>query len=252
MSNSVFKLIIFLSFISLNLADISAQSIKNVIINDSLSVDTTIYNIQLPSLQTFIEAGLNNSPLLKIDDNEIEQNIQKLKIIKSAWSDNIFIEGLTKFGLFNQLIISGEAGTSNEVGVQSANQQFNYYTGLSMKIPLSEFLNRKKSIKIINRDLDNSKLKRQQLVNDFKLLIIDQYYKVVNLKEVFSFLIEDIQSKEISFLKAEKDLECGTVSIVDFSNIVTERRKSRESYYKTKNELLSEYYKLQIITGLNF
>ncbi len=252
MSKSGLTFIFILSFISFNLTDIAAQATKNISVNDTLSVDTSLYNIQLPSLQTFIDAGLKNSPLIRIDDNEIEQNIQKLKIIKSAWTDNIFIEGLTKFGLFNQLIISGEAGTTNEVGLQSANQQFNYYTGLSMKIPLSDFLNRKKSIKIINRDLDNSKLKKQQLVNDFKLLIIDQYYKVVNLKEVFSFLVEDIQSKEISFLKAEKDLECGAVSIVDFSNIVTERRKSRESYYKTKNELLSEFYKLQIITGLNF
>ena len=39
--------------------------------------------------------------------------------------------------------------------------------------------------------------------------------------------------------------------MIDFSNVVTERRKSRETYYKTKNEFFAEFYKLQIITGLN-
>ena len=159
-SYKLLRLLSIFLFILNSINLVFGQGPNNSSINDSIKVDSIYSSIELPLLQTFIESGLQNSPILKINDNEIEQVIQRIKIEKSAWLDNIFIEGITKYGLFNQLIISGEAGSNtNEVGVQSANQQFNYFGGLSMKIPISDFLNSKKSIKILNKGLRKFKIK---------------------------------------------------------------------------------------------
>jgi len=65
-------------------------------------------------------------------------------------------------------------------------------------------------------------------------------------------ILQDIfETYEISYMKARKDLESGTVDLSQFSVLVSYHGNAKANYIKTKNDFYSQYYKLQVLTGVN-
>jgi len=73
----------------------------------------------VPPLVDVINAALRYSPLLKAKDTEIKIIEHELKIEKKKWMDNVSIDGVANYGLFDQFVISGSLVIFRKVEVFS-------------------------------------------------------------------------------------------------------------------------------------
>jgi outer membrane protein TolC len=238
-------IIILISYISLTYSQNNTQLSVQTINEDSLK---TI----LPNLKVFIDSALNNSPLIKVNDIEIDNLLQEIKINKKSWLQFFTFDANTKYGLYNQLSISDQiTSESPEIAVQSNKEQFNYFAGITIKIPLTTFTNKKNELKIINNNIEEFRLKKEQLKKEITTFVIDEYFKLVNFKETLTLSQNVLQIMKFNYLKSEREVQNGVLSIADFSVISANYYKAEEAYSKSKNEFKAQLYKLNILTGIN-
>ena len=245
---------LYLLILSLLLAQTTLIAQKEAInlkpeptISDSLKE-----NITIPELNVFINSAIKNSPLLMATDREIDQILEKVKIEKKSWLDFIYFDGNGRYGLFDQLTLTQQTtGSLDPTGIKLANQQFNYYFGVSLKLPLSNFVNRKSEINILKYSQKASESRKDELKKELTLSVIEEYYKLKNFQESLSILQEVAQTYDISFMKSTKDLESGMLDLNQYAVIVSYRATAKANYIKAKNDFYSQYYKLQALTGLN-
>lgn len=227
---------------------IEAQSIQNV----NMDKDTISIDKRIPNLDAFIQSAQQNSPLLKISDIELEGIFEKIKLEKKSWSDFIFIEGMSRYGQYSQLILNESTTNSSDVtGIKSANQQLTYYGGVTLKLPISYFLDKKNRLKVFDNNLNEAKYRKEQIAIELKRLVIEEYYKLLNSFQIMQVNMGVVQSLKISYLKAQKDIANGLIDLNDFSNIVISKGKAEEGYYNAKSLYFSQYDRIQALTGLN-
>ena len=171
---------------------------------------------------------------------------------KKSWTDFIQIDANTRYGLYNQLTVSNQAVADvPPVGVQSDKQQLNYYAGVTLKLPISYFANKKNELKILNYNIQESELRKEQLKKEITQFVIDEYFKFKNYRELLDSYQTTLQTMKISYLKSVKDVENGTLGFSEFSTITYSYSKAEESYSKLKSDYYTQIYKLQILTGIN-
>lgn len=228
--------------------NVQSQAFKNTDLdNDTLSIDQRI-----PNIDVFIQSALKNSPLLKFSDMELREIIEKIKIEKKTWSDYLFADGVVRYGLNDQLIVNGQTGTaSTDYTLNSANKQLTYYGGLSIKLPLSDFLKKKSQLKILNYNLNESRFKKEQSEQELTSIVIDEYYKLIKLNQILQVNLNVLQTLKISYMKAQKDIANGLIEINDYASIVISKGKAEGDYYIAKNDYYAQYRKIQVLTGLN-
>jgi len=234
--------ILYIFFIPLFLHAQSKQ-----IENDSKMIE------QLPSLDVLIDSAILYSPLL---DAQYELNLQlkeELKIQKKNWTDYIYIEGSGRYGLYNQVTVS-EVVTNDltQSGLKLENEQFSYYAGMSVKLPLSAIGNKKNEKKIKELKISQAQFETKKLEGEISQLVIEIYYKLKSYEEIMQVSFSTFQTMEISVLKAQKDLENGRIEIDEFTRLVGAKGKAHEGYLQAKNNFYMMFKKLELITGLQF
>jgi len=244
MKNLQFRTYIILIISCFTTVLYAQSSNSNGAVNDTISVDPKI-----PELKIFIESALKNSPLLKASDMQIERVFEQIKKEKKSWTDFIFIDANARYGLLDQVTISDQTGAS--LGIKSAKEQFNYFAGLTFRIPISSFVSKKNDLKMLNNDLEGSKLKKEQLKSELTQLVIDEYFKLINMNQSLQINQNILQSLKLNMVKAQKDINTGVIGLSDYNSVLTTKEKAEESYYKAQNEYFAQFYKIQVLTGLN-
>ena len=235
-----------MAFIFLN------NGLSQTLQNNDLKSDSLIVDQNIPSVEIFIQSAVKNSPLLKISDNDIQEIFEKIKIEKKSWSDYFFIEGDIRYGLYNQLIANQQTGVSTvDYGLKTANQQFTYYGGVSLKLPISKFLSKKSQIKILNNNLSESKQRKEQTERELINLVIEEYYKLIKSYQVLQVNQNVMEALKITYMKVQKDLANGLIDLNEYSTFLISKAKVEEGYYNAKNDYYTQYKKIQVLTGIN-
>lgn len=214
--------------------------------------DSIAPNSEFPSLDVFIESALTNSPLLKISDKQLSQIFEQIKKEKKSWTDFFYVEANTRYGLYNQISISGATDNqdqANDAILNSNKQQFNYYFGLSLKIPISKIMNGKNEMKILNENFEEKKLQKQEVIDQLKRLVTEEYFNLSYLNKSMKINQDMLQAFTISLMKSEKDLQSGLISLEQYNTMIVQKGKVEDSFYKIQNDYFAQYKKLEILTG---
>ena len=221
-------------------------TVKTDSVSNALSFDKLI----IPSLEVCIQSALTNSPLLKANDQQIEKLLEEIKIKKKSWLDYIQIDANSRYGLFNMLTMSQTTGGA-DIAVQQAKEQFNYFAGLTIKLPLSYFVSNKSEQKILKHSIKESELKKEELKNEISKLVVVEYFKLKNFSDLINAQQNNLQTTQIDYLKAKKDVQNGMLGMTEFASISTSYTKAVEAFTKTKNDYYTQFYILKILTGSN-
>lgn len=220
--------------------------------NSFTEADTlTISTDSIPGLQFFIDAALINSPLLALTDEEIKKIKEEIKLEKDNWQDLITLDANAKYGLYNQLLINESTSGGDPDASLSNKTQLNYFAGITVKIPISEFLSKKSRIKVLQSGIDQAEFKRKALRREITTLIVDGYYNLKIKQETYINSQDDFQAINIGYLKAKRDIEKGLISLDDYTNSISKKTSAQTSLTKAKYEFFAEYNKLLIISGLS-
>lgn len=214
--------------------------------------DSVDMSKDLPDLSVFLNSAMENSPLLKMSDKQISQVLEQIKIQKKSWADYFIIDANSKYGLYNQVTITDQTGTTTEdpYGIKSNKEQFNYYFGLTLRLPISKITSRQNELKVLTENLEEKKLQREDLKNQIQQLIVDQYYNLNYLYKSMKINQDMLQAFTVSLLKKERDLSAGTTDLEDYNAVLVQKGKVEDSFVKSQNEFYAQYKKLILISGL--
>lgn len=205
----------------------------------------------IPELSFFINQALNNSPLLNSTQEDLKKIREEIKMEKTSWLSYFFIDANARYGLFNQLTINEQvSGDPDNVATLSNKQQLNYYGGLTIKIPLNTFSTRGSRLRILKSEYTQAELKKEALRQEISSIIIEEYFKMKYSQETFLSYQEMVQTENITYLQAKRDLENGVINMNEYSLIVTSKVRAEEMYLKMKNDFYSQFYKILIISGI--
>ncbi len=241
--NRIYSLVLMMLF---TLSVFAQTTVKTDSVSNALSFDKLI----IPSLEVCIQSALTNSPLLKANDQQIEKLLEEIKIKKKSWLDYIQIDANSRYGLFNMLTMSQTTGGA-DIAVQQAKEQFNYFAGLTIKLPLSYFVSNKSEQKILKHSIKESELKKEELKNEISKLVVVEYFKLKNFSDLINAQQNNLQTTQIDYLKAKKDVQNGMLGMTEFASISTSYTKAVEAFTKTKNDYYTQFYILKILTGSN-
>lgn len=208
--------------------------------------------LQIPELDILIDSALEHSVLLRLNKVEYEKAKQELKLSRKTWSDYIYMEASGKYGRFDLTTITQSTTDTDLSGMVLQNEQFTYFAGVSVKYPLSGLVKQKNEKKIVKLDIEKNYLEAEQIRQDIIQLITDEYYQLKYFKQRISSSLEVLQTLEINFLKATRDIESGRIKLEEYSRIVESKGKAKNEYDKAVTDFYSRYYKLQYIVGFTF
>lgn len=211
------------------------------------------YKFLLPELTTCIDSALQNSPLLKASDEQISKLLEEIKIQKKSWLNYVYIDANTRYGLFNQLSISQQSddGANPDMAFYSAKEQFNYFAGLTIRLPISFFTNNRNEVKMLKQGVKEAELKKEELKKEITRFVIAEYFKLKSLHELLEVHQNNTQSTRLDYLKASKDLEANLISLTEFATISNQNTKALEAFITAKNDYFAQYYLLKLLTGTN-
>jgi outer membrane protein TolC len=212
-----------------------------------------VKEFKIPELQSCINSAHVNSPLLKASDEQVLQLIEGIKIKKKSWLNYVFIDGNTRYGLFNQLSVSQQMsdGTLPDLAFYSNKEQFNYFAGVTVRLPLSFFTNTTNEVKILRQNISEIELKRNELKNEITRLVITEYFKLKSLQELLVVHQNNIESTRLDYRSATRNLENNMIGLTEFATISNQNTKALEAYITAKNEFFAQYYLLKLLTGTN-
>ncbi|MCT4589785.1 MAG: TolC family protein [Carboxylicivirga sp.] len=208
---------------------------------------------KLPSLEYVIQQAIANSALVKEQISQNEMVEKDLQIEKRNWMNYLYLEGAANYGMYDNLFIQSSTGDSQvTTGALNRNEQTAYYAGVGLKLPISALTNRGRELKKRKLAIQKAQHQLEDTEKQIRHIIIELYYSLKFLEESMYAYLEIYQTLEISYQKAQKDLLNGRTDLDDFALLASTTGKAKNDYLKAKHTFMSEYKKLESITGLNF
>ncbi len=207
--------------------------------------------LDVPSLEDLIDFAMENSPLLESADIEADILRQKLIIARKEWMDNIRFDGAMNYGMYDQLLVRGLSDPDvDPLSQLSRGEQIRYYGGISFRIPLSAFTSRKNEMKVKKLEMEKAQINSLEQQQQIRKAVIESYYELKYLEESVKTHHEIYQTLQISYLKAEKDMQQGRIRLNEFAGIVSTLGKAKDEYLKVRNNYFAQYRLIGEITGL--
>jgi outer membrane protein TolC len=208
---------------------------------------------EIPTLEELIHAALENAPMLKARMSEADAARQDVRITQKNWMNHINFDAAANYGMYDQLVVRGFDDATVIPSTQlSRGEQLRYYGGASLKIPLSAITTRRNQIQYKQNMLESAHqqvLLEQQAIRE---TVIKEYYNLLYMEQSVATYHEIYQTLEISFSKAERDMQQGRIEIRDFAALITTLGKARDEYNKARTDYFAQYRYMQLLTGLNF
>lgn len=207
--------------------------------------------LEIPTLEDLIDFAMENSPLLESSDIEADISRQKLNIARKEWMDNIRFDGAMNYGMYDQLLVRGLSDPDvDPLSQLSRGEQIRYYGGISFRIPLSAFTSRKNEMKVKKLEIQKAQTNSLEQQQQIRKAVIQAYYELKYLEESLKTHHEIYQTLQISYMKAEKDMQQGRIKLNEFATMVSTLGKAKDEYLKVRNNYFAQYRLISEITGL--
>lgn len=207
LAGGIFFLLLFFHF------NVRGQTYDELISNTISGKDITE---RLPALATLQAQAEENSPLLKIHDANLVINQLKVNSEKREWMRNLGFEAGAKYGLFDNLIVTGDLGVEDPA--ISTTEQTRYNLGIFLKIPLSSIADKSK-VKLASVEADLVLLEKESTLKELRQLVIVQYGNLVKAYRNIVILNNSVEVYRVQMIRAEKDFTNGKLTVDEYARL---------------------------------
>lgn len=235
---------IIIIILVIGLTPVNAQFTSDMFIE--LDKDTVVQSFDLPELSEFIDAALEYSAQYRMLEAQMKTMDSQIKTKKIQWLDHFFIDADTRYGLYNYIFVSG---AQNSPGIAPTENRFSYFAAFSIRIPLSTFSKAKHEIQTLKHTKDYYKAQQEQLLDELRGYIIEEYYLMRTFKDQMIAHQEVMQTVRSLYMKALRDLERGYINMEDITDFAESKAKAETDFYKAKYEFFMHAEKLFALSG---
>ncbi|WP_321372782.1 TolC family protein [uncultured Draconibacterium sp.] len=202
---------------------------------------------KLPPLHELQRLAIENSPIFKLLDADVEIGAYKVKEEKREWMQSLGVEGGARYGLFDNLIISQDLGLV-ESNTQTT-EQTRYYFGGFLKIPLSAIFD-DSNVRTAKAENEKLKYQREARIQELRQLIIVRYYNVIREFRGIIIKTNAVENYRVQRIRAEEDFLNGKITIDEYARLEDMLTKAVLSLEETKLDFTSAFQILEETVGV--
>lgn len=218
-------------------------------VGDTLD-NTWINKLQLPPLDTLMQAALDHSGNYTFYLEELKIKEQELRLQHKNWFDFINLNGDIGYGMYDQLW-KNQFSYDYRYNLLTSSKQVSYGASVSARIPLSAIINRGNQMQIAKHNVNKARYEAEQANEDISNLVIELYFKSFSDFSTQLIRAEQLESAKFELQKAEKDFVDGKLTFSIYSVTTRNYYKAQIEYESAKNEFLKTIAKLELITGVS-
>jgi outer membrane protein TolC len=192
---------------------VKAQTYSELISNTLTGKDITL---RLPPISELQSSAIENSPLLKIYNADVVISELKVKSAKREWMRSLGFEAGAKYGLFDNLIVTGDLGI--DYVATNTTEQTRYNFGVFLKIPLSSVID-KSGVQLAKVELDKISYQREASISELRQLIIIQYNNIVKAYRTIVVQNNAVELYRVQMIRAEQDFNNGKITVAEYARL---------------------------------
>lgn len=213
-------------------------------------IEEEVYSLlkTIPNLDSLIYLAIENSPVVKAQNERVDQEKINIKIAKKSWLDNIVLNaGYTYTNGFSSLSQNAQGN-----GVESTALQVGdvYQAGINFRLSAFDFIGRRYNKLKAMQDLKIVQYDKDAIERDITRTVRSLYAELVFMESRLQILNSKKQTLFINYQMAEKKFIEGQVDITELSRMLESVTKSEEEYEKGKMELKKKLIGLEILIGV--
>ena len=231
----------FILFLLILTASIKQGFAQDSIVNDLL-------NLQLPPLETLFE-GAHKSSMVEFYGYRMEGEELTLKTEKRKWLS--YFSGYASYQY-------GVMGLNNytDIGVDlpvvyqySSSNQVWYNAGVSFRMSLEDFFDRKNKIRRQQLKINETMKERDMWYDEQKIKIIELYARAEELLNTLKYVIELFTVSDANYRDLEKEYIMGSITAYTLNTAKGQQVQSFMQLERVKSELNMAILKLEILSN---
>lgn len=200
---------------------------------------------QLPSLETIIDLCLAYSPVLRLQDSEVEKYFNEVKTRRGTWSDFVFAD--LGAGVTNQPFLS--QGNDGNVSFLNYDMIQYYRAGILVRMPLSSLTHQHREVTVAKTAYQSAQLKREVITQELTNQVTSLYYEVVADLQLLKIKSETRQFLSLEKTLAEESLNVNGVAPPNLKDVTLEAAAADMEYELLRKQLLTHWRLLENMIG---
>ncbi len=203
--------------------------------------------LRLQPLPAMISAALKYSPLLKVQDRQIESAVNEMLLLRRQWLDNIFLGGSFSFGngLFFDATQTDAENTAKLVNRRNAL----YNLGMTVRIPVGTFIKRPAEVKIAENEIEIALLRRREIELEIRRKVIEYYSLLTHQVRILRIRAESKENAAMAATVAEEFFQQGAMDVGLYNQELTKKTRAEEDFERARYELVLNLLMLREIVG---
>lgn len=233
-------IIVLLSFRMVSAQSDEAQSF------DPITDDITK---KIPPLEALIDSAIANSPYLKFRDAQIVVNHYKYLNDRSQLLRDIGFSIEARYGRFDNF---SETSGTVPVYTGSTRDEWRYGAGAYIKIPLYDITNRKTTINLAKKEVEQAINHRNTLAYEIRRDVIVMYNELILKQRLLKIASDNMITAELQMNLAEKQFMSGQLPLGELSRMTDLHARAKMAFEENRMAFINAYALLEILVGAKF
>ncbi|HED30203.1 MAG TPA: hypothetical protein ENN50_00620 [Prosthecochloris aestuarii] len=187
----------------------------------------------LPPLEHIIEAALEHSPVLKMQEEKILSGRYRHKTEQQRW--------------FEYIRLNSNYGYAVESGEENATE--GYSLGVGIEFSIFDLLSRGNQQRFYKHELREFEYRKEVLEEELQKEIIALYNTVKTKKELLGIYSKARGSTRLQEEMAEKEFTEGSIPISELARVTEIASKSAATFHEARFQYHEYYTILELMTG---
>lgn len=221
-----------------------AQTYEQLLANSSSGIDIAD---RLPPLAELQDKAIENSPIFKMLDADVEIGDYKIKEEQRLWLHSFGIEGGARYGLFDNLIITQDLGIDQSA--TNTTQQGRYFLGAYVKIPISDLIDNS-NVKTAIAERNKLQYQRAARIQELRELIIVRYNSVIKAYRGMVIKSNAVENYRVQQLRANEDFRNGRMTVYEKARLDDMLSKAVIELEDAKIDFMTAFQVLEETVGV--
>ena len=208
-------------------------------------------SISIPPLSVMIDSAIAHNAMLTYFEQGIQVKKISLAIDQKNWTKNFGVQADVRYGTFDNFSTNTAEGQNPSLIATKTNQT-NYGIGGYLKLPLSDFVNRKNQIKLARTEVDQAQSMAEVQRDQIRQMVIKQYNDLILKQSLLKIKAQNLEMSRINMVMAEKEFQNGVIPLGTYSSMSETAGNTEINFEEAKADFKTAYMILEELVGFKF
>lgn len=167
------------------------------------------------------------------------------------WTKSFGFQADVRYGTFDNFSTNTAEGQTPSLLTTKTNQT-NYGLGAYVKLPISDFVNRKSQIQLTRAEVEQAKSMAEVQRDQIRQMVIKQYNELIMKLTLLKIKAKNLESARMTMIMAEKEFQSGKITLGTYSSMSETAGNTEITFEEAKVDFKTAYMILEELVGFKF